>query len=127
MSFRTDGEQEELNKKIKKITKIITTEPKFFGKKDKKKTIELKIDGDTGARRLVTEINKKGERVTKTYIGKTLTRTENIYTWEERRKVKKALKEFLRKKRFSTLKVSLIGENKIVIAHEDEKILDEEI
>ena len=127
MSFRTDGEQEELNKKIKKITKIITTEPKFFGKKDKTKTIELKIDGDTGARRLVTEINKKGERVTKTYIGKTLTRTENIYTWEERKKVKKALKEFLRKKRFSTLKVSLIGENKIVIAHEDEKILDEEI
>ena len=127
MSFRGDGEQEELSRKLKRVVKTITTEPRFFGKKDKKKIIELKIDGDTGSKRVVAEIDKKGKRTIRTYIGKTLTRTDNVYTWWERKRAKKAIKRFLRSRRYSSIKISMIGDSKLVLSDEDEKILDEEI
>lgn len=127
MSFRRDGEQEELNKKVTRVIKTITTEPKFFGKKDKKKTIELKVDGEVGSKRIVVEIDGKGNRAKKTYDGKTLTRTDRVYSWWERAVVRKAIRKFLRSRRYSNIKVAHIGDGKIVLSDEDEKILDEEI
>ena len=127
MTFRADGEQEELGRKLKKVFKTVTTEPKFFGKKDKKKTIELRVDGESGSKRIVVEIDKKGNKTTQTYDGKIITRIDNVYTWWDRRLVRKAIRKFLKSRRYSSMKVSLIGNSKLVLADEDEKILDEEI
>lgn len=127
MSFRGDGEQEELNKRVEKVIKTITTEPKFFGKKAKRKVIEVRVDKDSGSKRIVAEIDRKGKRTDKVYLGKILTRTDNVYPWWERAKVRKAVRKFLRSRRQSSIKVAHIGDGKIVLSDEDERILDEEI
>ena len=125
MSFRRDGEQEELQQNATRIkTKIIQDVKR---NKHRNRTVEHSIINQSGlAKRVIAHYDKKGKVVKEYFEGSIMNRIETIGTTrKEKRQLMKAIKAFIKKN--PRVRLTEFGLRKLVIDDILENIPDENL
>jgi len=127
MSFMTEGEQVGIKDFGAKSSTKIIVQVKGRKRKEVGRIIEHRSKGDSGARRIVAVLDKKGKLIDRKYYdGEMLNKVQTVHNTKKDKKVLiKQLKRFINQN--SNVRLTEFGLRRLILDDMMETIPDEEI